>query len=183
MDAPDYLAEGTPAAKLAEAISAAGHRLYLVGGPVRDAILKRPVRELDFTTDARPDSVEDIARKLGGSVWLQGVRFGTVGIELGGRLLEVTTFRTEVYHPDSRKPGVVFGDSLEVDLSRRDFTVNAMALSLPSMELVDPYGGLHDLLTSTLKTPLAPEVAFSDDPLRMLRACRFVSTHGFEADP
>ena len=183
MDAPEYLAEGTPAARLTEAFAAAGYQLYLVGGAVRDAILERDVRELDFTTNARPDAVEVIARKLGASVWLQGARFGTVGIGLGGRLLEVTTFRSEVYHSDSRKPGVVFGDSLEVDLARRDFTVNAMALALPSMELIDPHGGLHDLLSARLRTPLAPDVAFSDDPLRMLRACRFVSTHGFDVDP
>jgi poly(A) polymerase len=174
--------------ELAKRFDAAGHTLYLVGGSVRDAFVEAasrpadresdepvPARDLDFTTDARPDDVEKILRGWADSVWLQGKRFGTVGAEKGGRRYEITTHRAEAYNPDSRKPRVAFGDSIEEDLARRDFTVNAMAMKLPDLELVDPFGGLDDLAGSRLRTPLEPEVSFSDDPLRMLRAARFMA--------
>src|SRR5206468_2315373 len=117
------------------------------------------------------------------AIWTQGERFGTVGAELAGDRFEITTFRAEVYHADSRKPEVTFSDDVATDLSRRDFTINAMALALDEPELVDPMGGLADLAARRLRTPLSPEVSFGDDPLRMLRAARFVATLGFEPDP
>ena len=172
--------------ELASRFADAGHRLYLVGGSVRAAITaaKSPegsdaaahrVSDFDLTTDARPDEIEAVVRPWATSVWTTGKRFGTVGAARDGRVYEITTHRAEAYMPESRKPEVTFGDSLEVDLSRRDFTVNAMALSLPDLELVDPYGGLADLAAARLRTPLDPEVSFGDDPLRMLRAARFVA--------
>ena len=170
-------------ADLAERFTGAGKRLYLVGGVVRDALLDR-VREqddLDFTTDARPDEIEAIVRPEAEAVWLQGKRFGTVGCLWRGRHCEITTHRAEAYQPDSRKPDVQFSDVVEADLSRRDFTVNAMALRLPDFELVDPFGGIADLAAKRLRTPLAPEESFADDPLRMLRAARFMA--GYELEP
>lgn len=163
---------------LAARFSASGFRLYLVGGTVRDLLLDRPIDgDFDATTDARPD---DIKRLLGGwadAVWTQGEKFGTIGAKKGDRTYEITTHRGETYTPESRKPDVTFADAVEADLSRRDFTVNAMALELTteSPTLVDPFGGAVDLVTKTLRTPLAPEVSFSDDPLRMLRAARFLA--------
>ena len=161
---------------------AAGHSLYLVGGSVRDAIVAgdgTPVDtaepDLDFTTDARPDDIEALVRGWADAVWTQGKRFGTIACLRAGRKYEITTHRAEAYHPDSRKPDVAFGDSVEDDLSRRDFTVNAMALRLPDLELIDPFGGLVDLAERRLRTPLDPEVSFADDPLRMLRAARFMA--------
>ena len=154
---------------------AAGHQLHLVGGSVRDALLGRVNPDLDFTTDARPDDILAIVRSWAGSVWETGIRFGTVGLEKDGLRLEVTTFRSEAYDPDSRKPEVVFGDSLEGDLARRDFTVNSMAVSLPDHEFTDPFGGLRDLVDRRLRTPGEAEESFSDDPLRMVRAARFVA--------
>ncbi len=171
--------------ELAKRFDASGHDLYLVGGSVRDAFLERsPARatDLDLTTDARPEQIEEILRGWADSMWDQGKRFGTVGAAKGGRRFEITTHRAEAYNPDSRKPEVSFGDSIEVDLSRRDFTVNAMAVKLPDLELIDPYGGLEDLAASRLRTPLEPEISFSDDPLRMLRAARFVATLGLEPE-
>lgn len=180
-------------AQLAGRFEAAGHALYLVGGSVRDAFMgglavTGPIGEgaqdpecghdLDFTTDARPDEIERIVRGWAESIWLQGKRFGTVGATKGGRVLEITTHRAEAYSPDSRKPDVAFGDSIELDLSRRDFTVNAMALKLPEPELIDPYGGVADLAAARLRTPLDPQISFGDDPLRMLRAARFIATLG-----
>src|SRR2546423_9318691 len=153
METPEFLRPRSPAARLAGEMEAAGHQLYLVGGPVRDLILRRPFPDLDFTTDALPAEVEAIARRLGAAVWLQGARFGTVGLRLDGAQMEVTTFRSEEDVADSRKPDVTFGDSLEVDLSRRDFTVNAMAVELPGMRLVDPHDGLVDLAACRLRTP------------------------------
>ncbi|MDQ3756744.1 MAG: CCA tRNA nucleotidyltransferase [Actinomycetota bacterium] len=170
-------------AALAERFAAAGKRLYLVGGVVRDALLDR-VREqddLDFTTDARPDEIEALVRPEAEAVWVQGKRFGTIGCLWRGRRCEITTHRAEAYEPDSRKPDVRFSDEVEADLSRRDFTVNAMALRLPDFELVDPYGGIADLAAKRLRTPLAPEESFADDPLRMLRAARFLA--GYELEP
>ena len=179
--------------ELAARFGEAGHRLYLVGGTVRVAILassrSKPAsvptperQDFDLTTDARPDEIEAVVRPWADSVWTTGKRFGTIGLSKDGTVYEITTHRAEAYAPESRKPEVTFGDSVEVDLSRRDFTVNAMALSLPDLELVDPYGGLGDLAASRLRTPLDPEVSFGDDPLRMLRAARFVAGLGLVPD-
>jgi len=178
----------SPAQQLARLLADAGHQCYLVGGSVRDAFLDRAARadeavDLDLATDARPDVVEALVRPWAEAVWLQGQRFGTVGCRKDGRLLEITTFRAEVYRPESRKPEVVFADDLETDLSRRDFTVNAMALRLPEPALVDPFDGAIDLAAHRLRTPLAPEVSFLDDPLRMLRAARFVAQFELVPDP
>jgi len=172
-------------AELAERFAGAGHRLYLVGGVVRDAVLDRLVDadDLDFTTDAKPDQTEAILRSWADAVWVQGKRFGTIGGRKGRRLVEVTTHRAEVYLPESRKPEVAFAAAVEADLSRRDFTVNAMALALPGLELVDPFNGLSDLASTRLRTPLAPEVSFADDPLRMLRAARFIAGYGMVPEP
>jgi poly(A) polymerase len=172
------------AAPLAERFADAGWRLYLVGGSVRDAILDVPVqKDLDFTTDARPDDIEAVVKGWADAVWDQGRRFGTIGIKKGERLYEITTHRAEAYTADSRKPDVQFSDAVEADLSRRDFTVNAMALSLPDAELIDPFGGLDDLAAYRLRTPLSPVESFTDDPLRMLRAARFISGYHFLPDP
>src|SRR4051794_1854967 len=182
------LDEKSPAQQLARVLTGAGYDCYLVGGTVRDAFLDREVRpgeeaDVDITTDARPDVVERLVRPWADAVWLQGQRFGTVGCRKDGRTLEITTFRAEVYHPDSRKPVVEFSDDIETDLSRRDFTVNAMALRLPEPELVDPFDGAVDLAARRLRTPLAPEVSFVDDPLRMLRAARFIAQLGLVPEP
>jgi poly(A) polymerase len=171
-------------ADLASRFEKAGRRLYVVGGSVRDAFAADspfpPEGDLDLTTDAPPDEIERLVKGWADAVWLQGKRFGTVGLSKDGRQFEITTHRAEVYQPDSRKPEVSFGDSIEVDLSRRDFTVNAMALLLPDLELVDPFDGLADLAARRLRTPLSPETSFTDDPLRMLRAARFVAGFGLE---
>ncbi|MDQ6928156.1 MAG: CCA tRNA nucleotidyltransferase [Actinomycetota bacterium] len=170
---------------VAARFGAAGKRLYLVGGSVRDAILGRPLAEvdLDFTTDARPDEIEAILSGWADAIWTQGKRFGTIGASKDGRTYEITTHRAEAYVPDSRKPEVAFSDAVESDLARRDFTVNAMALALPGMELADPFGGVADLGARRLRTPLSPEESFSDDPLRMLRAARFIAGYGLVPDP
>jgi poly(A) polymerase len=161
---------------MATRFSDAGHEIYLVGGCVRDAISNQPLTgDLDFTTDARPDVIKTLLRPMADALWDQGERFGTIGAKFGDRTVEVTTFRAESYNSDSRKPEVSFGDSLEVDLSRRDFTINAMALRLPDAQLVDPFDGAVDLVAKRLRTPLDPEISFSDDPLRMLRAARFLT--------
>ena len=167
-------------AELAARFRTAGHRLYLVGGVVRDAIVDRlaPDHDLDLTTDARPEESEALLADWADAIWLQGQRFGTVGARRGNRTFEVTTHRAEAYLPDSRKPEVTYSDSVETDLSRRDFTVNAMALSLPELELVDPFGGVADLAAHRLRTPLTPVESFGDDPLRMMRAARFISGYG-----
>ncbi len=167
-------------AELVQRFVSAGKRIYLVGGTVRDAIAGRPGgasafgpdADVDFTTDARPDEIEALVAGWADAVWLQGKRFGTIGCLHDGRRHEITTHRAEAYDPNSRKPEVVFGDDIEGDLSRRDFTVNAMALVLPDLELVDPFDGLGDLAAKRLRTPLDPKESFSDDPLRMLRAAR-----------
>ncbi len=177
-----YYASGSPTRGLADRLAAAGHECYLVGGTVRDAFLDRRSPDVDLTTDARPDEIEAVLAGWADSVWLQGARFGTVGAEKDGLRLEITTFRGDVYRPESRKPEVSFADSIEDDLSRRDFTVNAMALALPEPRLVDPHGGAVDLAARRLRTPAAPEISFADDPLRMLRAARFVAGLGLEPD-
>ncbi|MBK8461249.1 MAG: CCA tRNA nucleotidyltransferase [Micropruina sp.] len=157
----------------------AGHELYLVGGPVRDALLGRSGNDLDFTTSARPDQIEALLRQVSRSLWDMGREFGTIGCAVfeddRELILEVTTFRAEAYDAQSRKPDVKFGEHLGADLVRRDFTVNAMALSMTGGELLDPFGGLADLERGVLATPSTPELSFSDDPLRMLRAARFAS--------
>jgi poly(A) polymerase len=173
---------------LARRFDEAGHRIYLVGGIVRDLVLGRPLKtDIDLTTDARPERTTELVRGWADAVWDQGARFGTVGLKKGDTLFEVTTHRAEAYSPDSRKPDVSFADEVESDLSRRDFTVNAMALRVTGAadeapELIDPFGGVADLAASVLRTPLAPEVSFSDDPLRMLRAARFVAGYGLVPD-
>jgi poly(A) polymerase len=178
------LAPESPLQDLARRFAAAGHSLHLVGGSVRDALLGVASPDYDLTTDARPDMILELVRPWAEHVWLQGQAYGTIGAAQGEFKVEITTFRAEVYRPDSRKPAVTFSDSLETDLSRRDFTVNAMAISLPEPQLVDPYGGLDDLLVyKRLRTPLDPEVSFLDDPLRMLRAARFIAGLGLEPGP
>ncbi|NLD76788.1 MAG: HDIG domain-containing protein, partial [Acidimicrobiales bacterium] len=171
---------------LAEAFVAAGQPLYLVGGIVRDLLLGK-VRpdgaDIDLTTPARPEEIKKLVAPLADAVWNQGERFGTIGCRIAGRDYEITTFRAESYDPASRKPEVSFGDEIEVDLARRDFTVNAMALAVPEPELVDPHGGAADLAAKVLRTPLDPDVSFSDDPLRMLRAARFIAGYGLEPAP
>ncbi|MGA3352226.1 MAG: CCA tRNA nucleotidyltransferase [Acidimicrobiales bacterium] len=174
---------------IAERFQAAGKRLYLVGGPVRDLIAGRPGGgepgpevDIDLTTDATPDEIETLVADLAQASWTQGKRFGTIGLLRAGRRFEITTHRAEAYVPESRKPEVRFGDDIETDLSRRDFTVNAMALSLPELVLVDPFDGIGDLRDRRLRTPLDPEVSFSDDPLRMLRAARFIAGYELESD-
>ncbi|HXZ63028.1 MAG TPA: CCA tRNA nucleotidyltransferase [Acidimicrobiales bacterium] len=172
--------------ELARRFAAAGHALYLVGGSVRDALFPSGAAErgdVDLTTDARPKETERLVRGWADAVWTQGARFGTVGCLKGEHIYEITTHRAEVYVPDSRKPDVSFGDSIEVDLSRRDFTVNALALRLPDMELIDPFDGLGDLAAGRLRTPLDPAISFADDPLRMLRAARFVARFSLRPDP
>ena len=154
----------------------AGHELYLVGGSVRDALRGMPAKDLDFATDARPNAVVRILQGWADHRYLTGIRFGTVGARKDDHQLEITTFREEVYREDSRHPHVAFAKEIETDLSRRDFTINAMALRLPEKEFIDPFRGLYDLGHSVLRTPLEPEISFTDDPLRMLRAARFVST-------
>jgi poly(A) polymerase len=180
---PEPTHEGTTlpvdpvAAELGERFRAAGYELYLVGGVVRDAILGRTPADgdTDFATDAAPHETTRILRDWADLRYLAGVRFGTVGAHKDGRRLEITTFREEVYAEEHRKPSVTFARDLETDLSRRDFTFNAMAIRLPEGTFVDPFGGVRDLAAGRIDTPLDPETAFSDDPLRMLRAARFSS--------
>lgn len=170
---------------LGTAFADAGFELYLVGGIVRDLHLGVSLDDLDFdlTTNARPAQIKALVDPMATALWTQGEKFGTIGAEIGGRPFEITTHRAEAYSQDSRKPEVVFGDDLEVDLSRRDFTLNAMALRLPEGELVDPFGGLEALANRVLVTPIEAEVSFSDDPLRILRASRFIARYGLQVDP
>ncbi len=165
------------AAELGERFAAAGHQLYLVGGVVRDLILGRLVNggDFDFATDAPPADTTRVLRGWADRQYLVGVKFGTVGALKGQRKLEITTFREEIYDAEHRKPTVTFAKDIQDDLSRRDFTINAMAVRLPDGEFIDPFGGVKHLAAKVLDTPLEPEAAFSDDPLRMLRAARFVS--------
>ena len=173
------------ATKLAIAFKAAGFKLALVGGPVRDAILGRLGNDLDFTTDAHPKDCEKILNKWADSVWDIGAAFGTVAGKKGDITVEITTYRSESYNLDSRKPNVEFDKTIEADLSRRDFTINAMALELTTDEptFIDLYNGVGDLQNKLIKTPGKPEDSFSDDPLRMMRAARFMSQLNFEIDP
>jgi len=176
------LADSRSVSRLAAAFDAAGHELALVGGPVRDAFLGRVTNDLDFTTDATPDEILAIVKPIADAHWDIGREFGTIGAKIAGETVEITTYRADRYDGSSRKPEVVFGDSLEGDLSRRDFTVNAMALRVPRLELVDPSGGVEDLMAGVLRTPSPPAESFGDDPLRMLRAARFSAQLGFEVE-
>jgi poly(A) polymerase len=160
-----------------------GHELALVGGPVRDALLGRPGTDWDFATSAPPEVTDKVLRGWADAIWDMGRRFGTIGGRKGGVDLEITTYRTDAYDPASRKPDVSYGDSLEGDLSRRDFTVNAMALHVRERRFVDPYGGRGDLERRLLRTPSTPQQSFSDDPLRMMRAARLAAQLGFTPDP
>lgn len=172
---------------LGDRFSAAGHEIYLVGGSVRDALLGTLGHDLDFTTSASPAQTEALLRGLTPSVWDIGKAFGTIGARHQSGdddwVIEVTTFRADAYSPDSRKPIVEFGDNITDDLIRRDFTVNAMALNVATQEFVDPHGGLVDLAAGVLMTPTKPEISFTDDPLRMMRAARFASRLGFSVAP
>ena len=159
---------------VSERFAAAGHRLYLVGGLVRDSLMGlAPTTDHDLTTDATPDQVRRLMEGVADAVWLQGERFGTVGIRVGDLIMEITTHRAESYVGDSRKPVVRFSTDLHEDLGRRDFTVNAMAVDVVDGKLHDPFDGRADLAAGILRTPLSPEESFGDDPLRMLRAARF----------
>ncbi len=171
------------AAELGRLFARHGHELALVGGPVRDVFLGRSPGDIDLTTDAPPERVLEITRTWADSAWLVGIAFGTVGLRKGDAIIEITTYRSERYAADSRNPEVRYGTSLEDDLLRRDFTVNAMAARLPDCELVDPFGGLRDLTAKVLRTPGRPEDSLNDDPLRILRAARFVAQLGFSPVP
>ncbi len=178
---------------LADAFAERGHPLYLVGGVVRDLLAGREYgvsTDVDLTTPVRPEEIKAIVAPLAEAVWTQGERFGTIGARIDGRPFEITTHRADSYDADSRKPTVSFGDDIEGDLARRDFTVNAMALRLPGAggegsapELIDPHAGAIDLLAKRLRTPLSPDISFTDDPLRMLRAARFLAGYGLEPSP
>jgi len=172
------------ASSLARAFKEKGFRLALVGGPVRDAILGRLGNDLDFTTDAHPHETKKILKEWADHVWEIGIVFGTVAGKRDDTTVEVTTYRTEKYEESSRKPDVEFGDTIEGDLSRRDFTVNAMALELTTdtPEFIDPFGGIEDLTKKILRTPASAEQSFSDDPLRMMRAARFAGQLNFSID-
>ena len=161
----------------------AGEQIALVGGPVRDAMLGREQFDLDFTTSARPETTERLLKGWADAIWDMGRAFGTIGCRKGPWQVEITTFRSDTYDASSRKPEVQYGDSLAGDLHRRDFTVNAMAVTLPGRDFEDPFGGLVDLANQVLRTPGTPEDSFSDDPLRMMRAARFSAQLGFTVDP
>ncbi|MEA1902812.1 MAG: CCA tRNA nucleotidyltransferase [Actinomycetota bacterium] len=171
-----------PPFQLTRIFEAADEQLFLVGGSVRDAFLERSLEDFDFATSARPGRIAELLEPWADVVYRVGETFGTIAAKKDGHTVEVTTFRNEIYRNDSRKPTVTFSDDIETDLSRRDFTVNAIALSLSNLEPIDPHDGLVDLATQTLRTPLDPEVSFGDDPLRMLRLFRFQAMLGFSPD-
>lgn len=172
---------------MAERFQAAGFRLFLVGGVVRDLVVTAGQgdtgvpSDIDLTTDARPADIKRLVGPVVDALWTQGERFGTIGASLDDRVIEITTHRAESYDPQSRNPVVSFGDDIADDLSRRDFTINAIAIELPQGELLDPHHGIDDLERRVLQTPLSPEISFNDDPLRMLRAARFIPR--FDLDP
>lgn len=176
------LAENPVVRTLAEAFDAAGFELAVVGGPVRDALLGRQTHDLDFTTSASPDQILAIVKPVASAHWDIGRAFGTIGARVRGEQVEITTYRADSYDGVTRKPTVEFGDSIDGDLVRRDFTVNAMALQVPAVKLVDPTGGVEDLVAGVLRTPTDPRVSFGDDPLRMLRAARFSAQLGFTVE-
>ena len=156
--------------ELAQLFKAAGFEFAIVGGTVRDLILNRAITDLDFTTNAHPEQILNLVTPWADTVWDIGIAFGTVGARKKDFQVEITTYRSEVYNDESRKPEVSFGSSLEEDLVRRDFTINAMAVRLPELTFVDPFGGVDDLIKRVIRTPREPELSFSDDPLRMMRA-------------
>ncbi len=169
---------------LDQRFASAGHTLFLVGGILRDLALGLEITgDLDLTTDAMPEDTLRIVREVTTSIWSQGERFGTIGLKFAGFDVEITTFRSEAYDPDSRKPIVTFGHDLHTDLSRRDFTINAMAASLRDAELIDPFEGIADLGARTLRTPIDPDESFTDDPLRLLRAARFIARFALDPTP
>ncbi len=176
------LAENPVVRTLATSFAEAGFDLAVVGGPVRDALLGRETHDLDFTTNASPDDILRIVKPISTAQWDIGRAFGTIGARVQGEQVEITTYRADSYDGVTRKPTVEFGDSIEGDLVRRDFTVNAMALQVPSVKLVDPTGGVEDLVAGVLRTPADPKISFGDDPLRMLRAARFSAQLGFRVD-
>ncbi|MEX0874944.1 MAG: CCA tRNA nucleotidyltransferase [Actinomycetota bacterium] len=186
---PELVADGSVAHELGQRFSRAGYEMWLVGGSVRDRLLGasptrdaalQPAADLDIATDAKPSQMLPLLRGWADELWMQGVRFGTIGALIAGQRVEITTYREEWYPEDSRKPEVHFARDIRSDLSRRDFTVNAIAVKVPTGEVFDPTGGLQDLRRKTLRTPAEPDQAFTDDPLRMLRACRFAAVLGFE---
>lgn len=177
------LAENPVVRTLATAFAEAGFDLAVVGGPVRDALLGRPTHDLDFTTNARPDDILRIVKPISTTQWDIGREFGTIGAKVPSpdgpsEQVEITTYRADAYDGVTRKPVVSFGDDIEGDLVRRDFTVNSMALLVPAVKLVDPTGGVEDLIAGVLRTPADPRISFGDDPLRMLRAARFSAQLG-----
>ncbi|HYZ91249.1 MAG TPA: CCA tRNA nucleotidyltransferase [Actinomycetota bacterium] len=177
---PELVAEGSLARDIGERFAQAGYETWLVGGRVRDWLLGLPTPDLDVATDAKPTEMLGLLRGWADELWLQGVRYGTIGALIRGERVEITTYREEWYPEDSRKPEVHFARDIRSDLSRRDFTVNAIAVRTPGGEIFDPTDGLQDLRRKTLRTPSAPDQAFTDDPLRMLRACRFAAALGFD---
>jgi len=188
LDRLGALATSPIMARLGAAFAQEGFELAIVGGPVRDALLGRRTNDLDLTTNARPDDILRIVKPLASATWDIGRAFGTIGAKIAGpsgsaEQVEITTYRADSYDGITRKPTVAFGDTLEGDLARRDFTVGAMALRLPVPALVDPTGGVEDLIAGTLRTPGDPDVSFGDDPLRMLRAARFAGQLGFDVAP
>lgn len=176
------LAANPVVATLATAFADAGFDLAVVGGPVRDALLGRETHDLDFTTNARPDDILRIVKPISSTHWDIGRAFGTIGARVQGEQVEITTYRADSYDGVTRKPVVEFGDTIDGDLLRRDFTVNAMALQVPAVRLIDPTSGVEDLVAGVLRTPIDPEVSFGDDPLRMLRAARFSAQLGFAVE-
>lgn len=176
------LAERESVRRVVDAFEAAGHEIALVGGPVRDALLDRQVHDLDLTTSARPEESAAILNPIASAMWDVGRAFGTVAVRVSGDAVEVTTYRKDAYIPSSRKPEVVFGDTLDGDLRRRDFTMNAIAVRLPSLTIVDPSDGIAAVLDRRLTTPSPAVESFDEDPLRMLRAARFTSQLGFVLD-
>jgi len=164
---------------LARRFESSGRQLLVVGGSVRDAFLGRDHGDIDLCTDARPEETRTLVSSGADGLWLQGIEYGTVGVLFGGARFEITTFRTESYEPGSRHPQVSFADDITTDLSRRDFTINALAIRLKDLELLDPFGGREDLKAGVIVTPIDPKLSFTDDPLRMLRAFRFSSQLGF----
>jgi poly(A) polymerase len=180
----DLLERSPEACELGERFADAGYELFLVGGSVRDALLRGEVdRDLDFATSAHPDETERVLRSWADHIWDVGARFGTISAQRDGRTVEITTYRAEEYEPDSRHPAVTYGESIDGDLARRDFTMNALAVSVPDGRFVDPFGGLDDLADRVLRTPIEPERSFADDPLRMVRLARFVAVLGAEPEP
>ena len=173
------LQEMSDVMELANEFSRSGYEFAVVGGPVRDLLLSRSITDLDFTTNATPQQIIELVTPWADTVWDVGIAFGTVGARRKDFQVEITTYRSEIYRDDSRKPKVIFGKTLEEDLIRRDFTINAMAVRLPELVFVDPFGGVSDLLKKIIRTPREPELSFSDDPLRMMRAARFASQLGF----